>query len=82
VAQRKLRKADLVRLAVSNARGPRELEESGDPMKMPCGRRGCEEIIDRSKPRAAHQVYCSPRCRKIAYDERRALEQRAWRGAS
>jgi len=39
-----------------------------------CKRRGCEVVVDRSRPRAKHQEYCSNRCRKLAWDDRQAAK--------
>lgn len=65
----KFDRARLIDIATRNTRAPapERLERPG-PTK--CGWMLCANTIDRSKPRAKHQRYCSTKCRKASFDER------------
>lgn len=66
----KFDRARLIDIATRNTRGPapQRLEPVGPPK---CGWMLCANTIDRSKPRTIHQRFCSTKCRKAAFDERR-----------
>lgn len=72
----KFDRARLIDIATRNTRGPApERLERTAPTK--CAWILCANTIDRSKPRAKHQKYCSTKCRKAAFDERIQTRLRA-----
>ena len=65
MARKRITGAELIALATRNARAP-----SPDRWPNKCEWPPCKHTVDRSKPRAKHQRFCSARCRKAAYDAR------------
>ena len=75
----KFDRARLIELARRNTRGPapERLAPGGLPT---CEWMLCAHPIDRSKPRTTHQRFCSTKCRKAAFDERRRMGGLSQRG--
>jgi hypothetical protein len=65
----KFDRARLIDIATRNTRAPapERLELGALPT---CEWMLCANTIDRSRPRTKHQRFCSPACRKAAFDER------------
>jgi hypothetical protein len=65
----KFDRARLIEIATRHTRGPApdRLEPGASPK---CAWLLCTHTIDRSRPRTKHQRFCSPKCRKAAFDER------------